>query len=153
MLGSGRDLVGIVERYKRHSISIDEIVIAMPSASGRQIAEAFSNCRASGVPCKTIPNLAELLAGKVRVSQIREISVENLLGREPVQLEHDRIRDSVVGRSVMVTGAGGSIGSELCRQLVRFDPKYLVLSTRLKATSSRFEMEFLGMGAERRFAR
>ena len=147
VLGSGRDLVKIVERYKRHSISIDEIVIAMPSASGRQMAQAFANCRTSGVPCKTIPNLAELLAGKVKVSQIREISVENLLGREPVQLEHDRIRESVVGRSVLVTGAGGSIGSELCRQLVRFDPKYLVLLDQAESDLFKIQMELLGMGS------
>ena len=71
---------------------MDEIVIAMPSASGRKLSEALANCRAAGVPCKTIPGLGELLSGKVRVSQIREIAVEDLLGREPVRLEHDRIQ-------------------------------------------------------------
>lgn len=148
VLGSGRDLGRIVERYKRHSISIDEVVIAMPSASGRQMAQAFAHCRASGVPCKTIPNLGELLAGKVKVSQIREISVENLLGREPVQLEHDRIRESVVERSVLVTGAGGSIGSELCRQLLRFDPKYLVLLDQAESDLFKIQMELLGVGGK-----
>ena len=113
----------IVERNRRRrDISVDEIVIAMPSASGRQVSEALANCRVIGIPCKTIPSLGELLAGKVRVSQIREISVENLLGREPVKLDVDRIRESIVGQSVLVTGAGGSIGSEFCRQLVRFEP-------------------------------
>jgi FlaA1/EpsC-like NDP-sugar epimerase len=145
ILGSGQELPRIVERYRRRSINIDEIVIAMPSASGRQIAEALSNGRAAGIPCTTIPNLAELISGKVRVSQIREISVENLLGREPVQLEHDRIRDSIVGRSVLVTGAAGSIGSELCRQLMRFGPKYLVALDQAESDLFKIEMELLEM--------
>lgn len=144
VLGCGRDIGRIFERYKRHGVSIDEVVIAMPSASGRQMAEAFASCRASGVPCKTIPNLAELLAGRVKVSQIRDISVENLLGREPVQLEHDRIRDSIVGHSVLVTGAGGSIGSELCRQLIRFGPKCLVLLDQAESDLFKIEMELHG---------
>jgi FlaA1/EpsC-like NDP-sugar epimerase len=147
VLGSGRDVTRLVERYRRRSHSIDEIVIAMPSASGKQMSEALANCRASGVPCKTIPNLAELLAGKVRVSEIREISVENLLGREPVQLEHDRIHDSVAGRSILVTGAGGSIGSELCRQLLRFEPKCLVALDQAESDLFKIEMELRGMSS------
>ena len=148
VLGSGRDVTAIVERYRRRSHSIDEIVIAMPSASGKQMSEALTNCRASGVPCKTIPNLAELLAGKVRVSEIREISVENLLGREPVQLEHDLIHESVAGRSILVTGAGGSIGSELCRQLIRFEPKCLVALDQAESDLFKIEMELLGMSSQ-----
>jgi FlaA1/EpsC-like NDP-sugar epimerase len=146
VLGNGRDTARIVESYRRRSHSIDEIVIAMPSASGKQMSEALANCRASGVPCKTIPNLAELLAGN-RVSEIREISVENLLGREPVQLEHDRIHDSVAGLSILVTGAGGSIGSELCRQLVRFEPKYLIALDQAESDLFKIEMELLGMSS------
>jgi FlaA1/EpsC-like NDP-sugar epimerase len=148
VLGSGRDVTRIVERYRRRSHSIDEIVIAMPSASGKQMSEALANCRASGVPCKTIPNLAELLAGKVRVSEIREISVENLLGREPVQLEHDRIHDSVAGRSILVTGAGGSIGSELCRQLLRFEPKCLVALDQAESDLFKIDMELSGVSSK-----
>ncbi len=147
VLGSGRNVGRIVERYRRRSQKIDEIVIAMPSASGKQMSEALANCRASGVPCKTIPSLGELLAGKVRVSQIREITVENLLGREPVQLEHQRIRESIVGRSVLVTGAGGSIGSELCRQLVRFEPKYLIALDQAESDLFKIEMELLAMSS------
>jgi FlaA1/EpsC-like NDP-sugar epimerase len=141
VLGCGRDAARIVDRYQRQSVNIDEIVIAMPSASGRQVSEALANCRASGVPCKTIPSLAELLAGKVKVSQIREISVENLLGRAPVQLEHERIRESVMGRSILVTGAGGSIGSELCRQLVQFQPKCLVALDQAESDLFKIELE------------
>jgi FlaA1/EpsC-like NDP-sugar epimerase len=141
VIGRGRDLANIVHGYKHTSLSVDEIVIAMPSASGRQIAEALANCRATGLPCKTIPSLGELLAGKVRVSEIREISVEDLLGREQVQLEEGRIRMAIAERTVMVTGAGGSIGSELCHQLARNGPKMLVLFDQAESDLFRIEME------------
>lgn len=145
VLGGGRDVTRIIKRARNRAESIDEVIIAMPSASGKQISDALQNCRTAGISCKTIPSLGELLAGKVRVSNFREISVENLLGREPVRLEHERIRDSVVGKSVLVTGAGGSIGSELCRQLVRFDPKCLVILDQAESDLFRIEMELLGM--------
>lgn len=141
VVGCGRDAARIIDRYRSRHIKADEIVIAMPSASSRQISEALANCRASGVPCKTIPSLGELLAGRVHVSEIREISVENLLGREPVHLEHDRIRDSIAGRSVLVTGAAGSIGSELCRQLLPFKPRCLVALDQAESDLFRLEME------------
>ena len=144
VLGRGRDAVRIVERYRHQSPGVDEIVIAMPSTSGRRMSEALANCRTTGVPCKTIPGLGELLSGKVRVSQIREIALEDLLGREPVNLEHERIRQSVVGRSVMVTGAGGSIGSELCRQLLQFEPKCLVALDQAESDLFKIEMELNG---------
>jgi FlaA1/EpsC-like NDP-sugar epimerase len=144
VLGCGRDAARIVDRYRVQSTSVDEIVVAMPSASGRQLSEALANCRATGVPCKTIPSLGELLIGRVRLSQIREVSVEDLLGRDPVHLEHDRIRDSVAGRSVMVTGAAGSIGSELCRQLARFQPKCLVALDQAESELFKLEMELTG---------
>jgi FlaA1/EpsC-like NDP-sugar epimerase len=141
VLGGGRDASRIVERYRNLSISVDEIVIAMPSASGRKLSEALANCRAAGVPCKTIPGLSELLSGRVRVSQIREIAVEDLLGREPVRLEHELIKNSIAGRSVMVTGAGGSIGSELCRQLMQFQPKRLVALDQAESDLFKIELE------------
>jgi FlaA1/EpsC-like NDP-sugar epimerase len=108
------------------------------------MSEALANCRTTGVPCKTIPGLGELLSGKVRMSQIREIALEDLLGREPVNLEHERIRQSVMGRSVMVTGAGGSIGSELCRQLLPFEPKCLVALDQAESDLFKIEMELSG---------
>ena len=111
----------------------------MPTASARQLSEALANARATGVPCKSIPGLGELIAGKVKVSQIREIAVENLLGRPPVYLEHDRIRKSVSGCSVLVTGAGGSIGSELCRQLARFNPSTSVAWIKRRVSCSRLK--------------
>jgi len=141
VLGRGRDAARIVERYGHKSIGIDEIVIALPSASGRQLSEALANCRASGIPCKTIPSSGELLAGRVRVSQIREITVENLLERAPVNLQLEHIRESVSGRSVMVTGAGGSIGSELCRQLLQFRPKCLIALDQAESDLFKIDLE------------
>ena len=141
VLGRGREAARVVNLFKNHDPRVDEIVIAMPSATGRQMSEALANCRGTGVPCKTIPSLGELLSGKARVSQIREISIENLLGRAPVQLEQGRIRASIEGLTVMVTGAAGSIGSELCRQVVQFNPKCLVALDQAESDLFKIEME------------
>jgi FlaA1/EpsC-like NDP-sugar epimerase len=140
VLGSGREAAMIVDRLRRRT-SVDEIVIAMPSADGREMNEAISNCRAAGVPCKTIPGVGELLSGKVLTSQIRDVSVEDLLGREPIQLDETMIRTSIEGRSVMVTGGGGSIGSELCRQVASFRPARLVIFERAESDLFRIQLE------------
>jgi FlaA1/EpsC-like NDP-sugar epimerase len=140
VLGSGRSACVIVDRFRRRR-AIDEIVIAMPSAGGRAMNEAISNCRAAGVPFKTIPGMAELLSGKVLTSQIRDVSVEDLLGREPVRLDETLIRKSIQGRSVMVTGGGGSIGSELCRQVASFHPERLVILERGETDLFRIHLE------------
>ncbi|HEY1239083.1 MAG TPA: nucleoside-diphosphate sugar epimerase/dehydratase [Bryobacteraceae bacterium] len=141
VLGRGREAARIVERLSLRSAKVSEIVIAMPSATGRQISDALANCRAAGVPCKIVPGMSELLSGKVLVKQIREVSVEDLLGREPVQLDEERIREAITGRTVMITGAGGSIGSELCRQVSRFDPAKLVAFEQSETDLFRIEME------------
>ena len=140
VLGPGRSAPMIVERIRRRE-AIDEIVIAMPSAGGRAMNEAISNCRAAGVVCKTIPGMAELLSGKVLTSQIRDVSVEDLLGREAVKLDETLIRESIEGRSVMVTGGGGSIGSELCRQVASFRPMRLVILERGESDLFRIHRE------------
>lgn len=140
VLGPGRSAPMIVERIRRRE-AIDEIVIAMPSAGGRAMNEAISNCRAAGVVCKTIPGMAELLSGKVLTSQIRDVSVEDLLGREAVKLDESLIRESIEGRSVMVTGGGGSIGSELCRQVASFRPMRLVILERGESDLFRIHRE------------
>jgi len=127
LLGSGRDILRLVERFRDRRPKIDEVIIAMPKASGHQMREALANCRAAGIPCKTVPSISELLSGKVRATQIRNVSVSDLLGREQVMLEEHRIRGLIEGRSILVTGAAGSIGSELCRQIGRFRPKLLIL--------------------------
>jgi FlaA1/EpsC-like NDP-sugar epimerase len=141
VLGSGRSAAVIIDKYRRRGSKIDEIVIAMPSASGHKMNEAISNCRSAGLPCKTIPGMAELLSGKVLTSQIRDVSVEDLLGREAIRLDETLIRSSIEGRSVMVTGGGGSIGSELCRQVASFQPSRLVILERAESDLYRIHLE------------
>jgi FlaA1/EpsC-like NDP-sugar epimerase len=126
VLGTGRDIGDIVERYRNTSRRIEEVVIAMPSASGRQMLEAHANCRAAGIVCRTVPGFGDLLNGKYLSAQIRSISIDDLLGRKQIRLEENRIQESISGKSILVTGAGGSIGSELCRQTARFSPLKLI---------------------------
>lgn len=126
VLGNGRRAATIVARYRKRRQPIEAILIAMPSATGRQMQEAIANCRMAGVLCKTVPGVGELISGHVLIRQIRDVSVLDLLGRNPVHLDEETVRKFLRGKSVMVTGAAGSIGSELCRQIARFAPEYLV---------------------------
>jgi FlaA1/EpsC-like NDP-sugar epimerase len=141
VLGSGRDAAQIVQRYAARGGRIDEIIIAMPSATGRQMSDALANCRAAGVACKTIPSMSELLTGKVLSGQIRDVSVLDLLGREPVELDRTLIQTSIQGKTVMVTGAAGSIGSEICRQVARYRPHRIVAFERAESDLYRLQLE------------
>ena len=141
VLGVGREAPLILDRLRRRHGAVQEIVIAMPSANGRSMNEALSNCRAAGVPCKTIPGVGELLTSNVLTSQIRDVSVEDLLGRAPIKLDQTLIRTSIEGRSVMITGGGGSIGAELCRQVASFDPSRLVIFERAESDLFRIHLE------------
>jgi FlaA1/EpsC-like NDP-sugar epimerase len=106
----------------------DEVLIAVPSAPGTMRARVVAACRARGVPVRTMPTVFELLQnGERLLRQVREIKVEDVLGREPVRIDLDRVGGYVTGRVVLVTGAGGSIGSELCRQIARVGPSRLIL--------------------------
>jgi FlaA1/EpsC-like NDP-sugar epimerase len=126
VLGSGDSAARVVENYKKRGEEIREIVVAMPSASGRHIRAAVANGRAAGVPCRIVPGLGELISGKLAVGAMREISVTDLLGREPVALDMESVRRAIFGRVVLVTGAAGSIGSELCNQLAQYMPDRLI---------------------------
>lgn len=106
----------------------DEVLIAIPSAPGELRAKVVTACRERGVTVRTLPTVFELLrTGGRMVRQVREVRVEDVLGREPVRMEVERVADYLRGRRVMVTGAGGSIGAELCRQIARVAPSRLVL--------------------------
>lgn len=109
------------------SLGITQVFIAIPSASGSQMRHIMDLCRECAVSFKTLPGLGEIMNGKVSVSDLREVSFEDLLGREPVPLDTGSIAQYVAGRTVLVTGAGGSIGAELCRQIVPYAPRTLVL--------------------------
>ena len=106
----------------------DEVLIAVPSAPGTMRARVVAACRERGVPVRTMPTVFELLqTGGRLLRQVREVKVEDVLGREPVRMDLDRVGGYLTGRVVLVTGAGGSIGSELCRQIARVGPSRLVL--------------------------
>ncbi len=141
ILGRGRDAARIVAGLQRRNIGISEIVIAMPSASGRQMRTATANCRASGVPFRTVPGMAELLSGKVLSRQLREVSVNDLLGRESVKVDESMIGAKLGNRCVMVTGGCGSIGSEICRQVARFAPSKLVIFDQAESDAFMLAME------------
>ncbi len=104
----------------------DEVIIAVPSATAEQMRRLVAVCEQAKVKFKTVPGLRDLIAGQVIVSQIREVHLEDLLNRDPVQIDLGAVRKEIAHRSVLVTGAAGSIGSELCRQILDYGPSCLV---------------------------
>ena len=120
--GSIKDL-GRVAREKL----IDEIIIAIPSAPGTVVRQVADACREAGVSFRTMPGIYELIGGQVNVSRLREVQITDLLRRKPAQSDSERVGPTIIGKSVLVTGAGGSIGLELCRQIARWGPSELVL--------------------------
>jgi FlaA1/EpsC-like NDP-sugar epimerase len=127
VLGFGEGIPQILETLRDQGTPISEIVVAMPSAAGRQLRAAVARGRAAGVPCRIVPGLGELISGKLAVRNLREVSVTDLLGREPVSLDMEATQRAVFGRSILVTGAAGSIGTELCNQLAALGPRVLVV--------------------------
>ena len=148
VIATGRDAARIVLAQGRRGPAISEIIIAMPSISGGTMRAVVANCRAAGVPFKTVPGMGELLEGKVLNRQIREVSVNDLLGRNPVNVSEEAIGEHIDGKSVMVTGGCGSIGAELCRQLARFNPRRLVIFDQAES-----EMFMLSLELRERYPR
>jgi FlaA1/EpsC-like NDP-sugar epimerase len=122
VLGSLSDLPHVLDN--RH---VDEVIIAIPSAPGRVVRMVADVCRLKGIPFRTMPGLYELLGGKVSVSRLREVDITDLLRREQAHINEELVGASLAGRTVLVTGAGGSIGRELCRQIARWGPAELIL--------------------------
>jgi FlaA1/EpsC-like NDP-sugar epimerase len=121
VLGTGAHLAEIALTQR-----IDAALIAIPSATGGQMAKILERCNACEIRYKTIPGLTELMHDDGLARQIRDVAVEDLLGRVPVNLEQDKISEKLSGRVVLVTGAAGSIGSEICRQIARFQPQAII---------------------------
>jgi len=117
------DLIGTAA----NTFDAGEVFIAIPSANGTQMQRISRICEQAGMRYRTVPNLHDLLMGRGSISQLREVSVEDLLGRDPVQLDLSQVRNQIAGKVVMVTGAAGSIGSELCRQVLAYSPAKLVV--------------------------
>jgi len=121
-------VVGSVPELPRvaAAVAATDVVIAMPSASGRAIREVVRVARTAGLATHTVPGLYEILSGEKRVSALRQIEIQDLLRRDPIKTDLAQVASLVRDRVVMVTGAGGSIGSELCRQLARLEPRRLI---------------------------
>jgi FlaA1/EpsC-like NDP-sugar epimerase len=137
----GIPVLGKISDIKRvaRKLNADEALIAIPSATSEQMREILTHCRKSGIKFKTIPGIGELINGKVTVNTIREVDYRDLLGRDVIRLDEDKIGAYLQGQCVMVTGAGGSIGSELCRQIGRYKPDSIVMYER--AESPLYEIE------------
>jgi FlaA1/EpsC-like NDP-sugar epimerase len=121
VLGAIEELQALVQLN-----SVDELLIAIPSASGKQMRRITDLCQSTNLPFKTVPALSDIIRGDATVSQFREVSLDDLLGREPVHLGLESVRNQIARRTVVVTGAAGSIGSELCRQILEYGPACLV---------------------------
>ncbi|QGQ47232.1 polysaccharide biosynthesis protein [Metabacillus sediminilitoris] len=122
VIGGVKQIEQLTKEY-----NIDNIVIAIPSLNKKQLNQIFNECAKTSAKTQMIPMLEDLMTGKVSVNQFRDVQVEDLLGRETVELDMTSINDYVTNKVVLVTGAGGSIGSEICRQISKFKPKTMVL--------------------------
>ena len=122
VVGGREDILLNVQKYK-----IEKIYLAIPSASAAQSRDILNICKETGCEMKRLPGISELVSSEVTVEAMKDVAVEDLLGREPVRVNLDEIGDFINGKVIMVTGGGGSIGSELCRQIARNHPKQLII--------------------------
>ncbi|OIU67650.1 polysaccharide biosynthesis protein [Rossellomorea aquimaris] len=122
VLGGTKDIPQIVEKY-----GVENIIIAIPSLRKGQLQEVYQECSKTNAKTQIMPMIEDIVSGKVSVNQFRDVQVEDLLGREPVELDIKSISAKLTGKTILVTGAGGSIGSEICRQVSKFKPKKLLL--------------------------
>ncbi|HEX8286592.1 MAG TPA: nucleoside-diphosphate sugar epimerase/dehydratase [Pyrinomonadaceae bacterium] len=136
VLGATDDLARLVDE-----LNIEEVVIAIDQAQGKKIRHILDVCRAIPVKAKIVPSLNEIAHGRVSVSRIRDVQIEDLLGREPVDLDNKNLHEFLSGKIVLVTGAGGSIGSELVRQVTNYQPKCILLVERAEFSLFQIERE------------
>ena len=136
VIGSIDDLIAVTNKT-----NIDEILIAITSANSSQMRRIIDACKAVEIPFKTVPGYSELINGNISVKTIRDVAYRDLLGRKIVKLDEAGIESYLKGKTVMVTGAGGSIGSELCRQICRFAPKRILLFERAESPLYHIELE------------
>lgn len=133
------DVRSIPEIVREHAI--DLIVIAIPSATSKAMRKIVQACELAGVPFRTLPGTQDIASGRASVQTLREVSIDDLLGREPVSLDWQAIRGGLQSRTVIVTGGGGSIGSELCRQIARLDPAQLIIFENCEFNLYQIEIE------------
>ncbi|MDB4683908.1 polysaccharide biosynthesis protein [bacterium] len=125
---------------------LDKLIIALPTGSGRRIKEVVNIANKTGLICETVPSLEEITSGRIRVSKLRKVQIQDLLRREPVRLETENNKKFIKNKVVMVTGAGGSIGSELCRQIAYCNPKRLLLIEQCEVQMFPIERELSELG-------
>ena len=134
--GSREDIPKLVKEYQ-----VDDIYIAIPSASAKDRKNIIEICRKTGRNIKTLPGIYQLINGEVNISKLRNVEIEDLLGREPIRVNLDEIMGYVTGKVVLVTGGGGSIGSELCRQIASHNPKQLIIFDIYENTTYSIQLE------------
>ncbi len=122
VVGGRDDILLNVEKYK-----IEKIYMAIPSATSEQRRDILDICKETGCELKNLPGVQDLISGNVSVKEMREVAVEDLLGRDPIKVNMDEIYEFIAGKTILVTGGGGSIGSELCRQIAKHNPKKLIV--------------------------
>jgi len=122
VVGTLKDIGRVVDTKR-----INEVIIALPSAPGKAVRQVSDICRLKGVPFRTMPGVYELIGGKINVGRLREVEITDLLRRAPVRIDEHLVGSSLSGRRVLITGAGGSIGRELCRQVARWRPSEMIL--------------------------
>ena len=145
----GIPVIGAPERLldPKLDLKLDEAIIAMPDAPAKRIGEVVRLLQQARLRYETVPSLHQLTTGKVRVSQLRQVEIQDLLGRDPIHIQTDHIRGLLQGRVVMVTGAGGSIGSELCRQIITYNPERVILLEQSEFLLFQIEQELREGGA------
>ena len=122
IVGGRDDIMSCVERYH-----IDKIIVALPSATAEEKRDILNICKETGCELKNLPGVYQFLTGEVKVSALRDVAVEELIGRDPIKVNMEEIHEFINGKKVMVTGGGGSIGSGLCRQIASYNPKQLII--------------------------
>jgi len=146
VLGTTDDLARLVDE-----LNIEQIVIAIDQAQGKEIRRILDVCREIPVKARIVPSLHEIVHGRVQVSRIRDVEIEDILGREPIQLDDKNLHEFLTDKIVMVTGAGGSIGAELVRQVAEYNPKLLLLVERAEFMLFQIERELTKDFPETRF--
>lgn len=139
-------VVGAPEVLLDGKLDLHEVIIAMPTAPAKRMGEIVKILQTARIKFETVPSLDQLATGKVKVSQVRPVQIQDLLGRDPVHLEMESIRSILAGKAVLVSGAGGSIGSELSRQIAGFNPKRLILLDRSEVQLFPIEQELIQNG-------
>lgn len=145
VLGNISDLPNVAQELK-----ISHAIVAMPSANNQARRQAVEMANNSGMTVLTVPSFEDLMDGKVSISQVRRVEVEDLLGREPVNLDNAGLHELLEGHVIMVSGAGGSIGSELCRQIVKYSPELLICFDISEYMLYRLEQEFAAFSPQTR---